>query len=279
MSTVPSKRGSTQLGVREALQEIAARDHTNEVVTAVRHQPAREAEWEPVPGWVRPELAEAYGAKGIDQLYSHQARAAELARARPERGGGHAHRLGQDAVLQPAGAATRSCEDPDTRALYLFPTKALAQDQLPSCTDWWSALGDDIRALHLRRRHPQRRARSRSAQHGHIVVTNPDMLHTGILPHHTSWTALVREPALRRHRRAAHLPGRLRQPPGQRAPPAAAHRATSTARSPQFICCSATIANPGELAQRLHRKPRWRWSTTTARPSARSTSSSTTRPW
>ena len=88
-------------------------------------------------------------------------------------------------------------EDPDARALYLFPTKALAEDQLAE----FHALGSgsrQLRRLHLRRRHAED-ARSAIRERGHVVLTNPDMLHAGILPHHTKWAA-VREPALHRDR-------------------------------------------------------------------------------
>src|ERR1700722_12109354 len=67
--------------VQEALSNLAARYRTDEVLTCIKHIPSREAEFRPMPVWVRPELAAAYRAKGIDRLYSHQAAAAELARA------------------------------------------------------------------------------------------------------------------------------------------------------------------------------------------------------
>ena len=123
----------------------------------------------------------------------------------------------------------------------------------PSCTSCWTIGG-------LRRgRHgvltydgdtpPDARRAVRDARH--IVLTNPDMLHAGHPAAPPALGEAVREPALRRDRRAAHLPRRVRQPPRQRAPPAAAHLPPSTARTRVFICSSATIANPRELAERL----------------------------
>ena len=114
---------------------------TEDVLTAVRHIPAREAQFRSMPDWVRPELAAAYRAKGIDRLYSHQAAAAELARA------------GNDfVVVTPTASGKTLCynlpilnsilENPDTRALYLFPTKALAQDQLAELHDLAKRLDD-----------------------------------------------------------------------------------------------------------------------------------------
>ena len=67
--------------VQEALGALAGRYRADEVLTSVKHIPAREAQFRPMPGWLRPELAVAYRAKGIEQLYSHQAAATELARA------------------------------------------------------------------------------------------------------------------------------------------------------------------------------------------------------
>ena len=70
--------------VQDALSALAARHRADEVLTAVKHIPAREAQFRPMPEWIRPELRAAYRAKGIDKLYSHQAAAAELARRRKE---------------------------------------------------------------------------------------------------------------------------------------------------------------------------------------------------
>src|SRR5439155_22715295 len=117
----------------ETLQNIfgslVARYREEEVLTAVRQIPAREAKFRPMPAWVAGALAEAYQAKGIRELYSHQASTAELVRD------------GKNAVVvTPTASGKTLCynlpilnavlENPDSRALYLFPTKALAQDQL-----------------------------------------------------------------------------------------------------------------------------------------------------
>src|SRR5712691_1225478 len=115
--------------VHEVIDAFAARDHNGEVLTAVRHFPAREAQWAEFPTWVHPNLVSAYTAKGIRRPYTHQAAAAAAAHA------------GKNVVVvTPTASGKTLCynlpilnailENSDTRALYLFPTKALAQDQL-----------------------------------------------------------------------------------------------------------------------------------------------------
>ena len=115
----------------------------------------------------------------------------------------------------------RILKDPDARALYLFPTKALSQDQLAELHATIEALGADIGTFTYDGDTPQD-ARKAIRARAHVVVTNPDMLHKGILPHHTKWVKLVREPALRRDRRAAQPPRGLRLARGEHPPAAAA---------------------------------------------------------
>jgi DEAD/DEAH box helicase domain-containing protein len=115
------------------------------------------------------------------------------------------------------------------------------------------AMGSEIRAFTYDGDTPQD-ARRAIRERANVVLTNPDMLHSGILPHHTKWAKCVREPALHRDRRAALLSRRVRQPSGE--PAAAAWRICEFYGSkPQFICCSATIANPKELAEALTESP------------------------
>ncbi|HET8923353.1 MAG TPA: DEAD/DEAH box helicase [Candidatus Acidoferrum sp.] len=234
--------------VRDVLDAFASRDHTGETLTAIRHFPAREAQWSGFPAWAHPDIVTAYSAKGIRRLYTHQAAAAEAVHA------------GTNVVIvTPTASGKTLCynlpvlngvlENSDTRALYLFPTKALAQDQLAELYDVNQRLEDRFGVFTYDGDTPAD-ARKSIREKGHVVLTNPDMLHTGILPHHTRWTRLFENlryividelhtyrgvfgshlcNVLRRLRRIARLYG----------------------RDPQFICCSATIANPGELASRL----------------------------
>jgi DEAD/DEAH box helicase domain-containing protein len=247
--SLPLERGSTALTrVTQVLDSFAARDHAGEVLTAVRHYPAREAQWAEFPEWVRPELRAAYTAKGIQNLYTHQAAAAEAVHA------------GKNVVIvTPTASGKTLCynlpilnailTDTDTRALYLFPTKALAQDQLAELYDLNQRLEHCFGVFTYDGDTPTD-ARKSIREKSHIVLTNPDMLHTGILPHHTRWTRLFENlryivvDELHNYRGVfgSHLCNVLRR---------LRRIAKFYGREPQFICCSATIANPGELASRL----------------------------
>ena len=234
--------------VQEIIELLTARDHSGEVITAVRHTPAREARWSDMPTWVRGELRAAYESKGIAQLYTHQRAAAEIARA------------GRNVVVvTPTASGKTVCynlpvinavlENADTRALYLFPTKALAQDQLAELHDLGQRLDNKFGVFTYDGDTPSD-ARAAIREKGHIVLTNPDMLHTGILPHHTKWQRLFENlrfivlDELHTYRGVfgSHLCNVLRR---------LRRIASFYGSSPQFICSSATIANPGDLASRL----------------------------
>src|SRR3989441_668167 len=242
----PSPAGLTQ--VHDIVEQLTTRESAGEALTALRHLPAREAQWAPMPAWVRPELIAAYRAKGVEQLYTHQAAAGEAIRA------------GRNVVVvTPTASGKTICynlpvlnavlEDPDTRALYMFPTKALAQDQLAELNDLAERVGDRFGVFTYDGDTPSD-ARKAIREQGHIVLTNPDMLHTGILPHHTRWTRLFENlryivlDELHSYRGVfgSHLANVLRR---------LRRIARFYGREPQFVCCSATIANPGDLASRL----------------------------
>src|SRR6266700_3797503 len=227
---------------------LVARYRQEEVITAVRQIPAREAKFRPMPAWVTSALAEAYQAKGIRELYSHQASTAELVRD------------GRNVVVvTPTASGKTLCYNllvmnavlvnPDTRALYLFPTKALAQDQLAELHDLSKRLDHRFGVFTYDGDTPSD-ARKAIRQRGHIVLTNPDMLHTGILPHHTKWMRLFENlryiviDELHSYRGVfgSHITNVLRR---------LRRVAQFYGSNPQFICSSATIANPGELASRL----------------------------
>jgi DEAD/DEAH box helicase domain-containing protein len=234
--------------VGAVLKALAEHGSHGDTITAIRHFPAREAQWAHFPAWIHPDLVAGYAAKGIHRLYSHQAAAAEAVHA------------GKNVVIvTPTASGKTLCynlpvlhailENADSRALYLFPTKALAQDQLAELYDLNQRLQDRFGVFTYDGDTPSD-ARKAIREKSHIVLTNPDMLHTGILPHHTRWTRLfenlryivIDELHTYRGVFGSHLCNVLR-------------RLRRIARfygvDPQFICCSATIGNPGELASRL----------------------------
>jgi len=250
-SSIEPAAGSSLTRVREVLDALSTRDLDGDVLTAVRYFPAREAQWAEFPEWVQADLAAAYAAKGIRQLYTHQAIAAEAVHA------------GKNVVVvTPTASGKTLCynlpilnsilEDSDTRALYLFPTKALAQDQLAELYDLNQRLDNRFGVFTYDGDTPAD-ARRAIREKGHVVLTNPDMLHTGILPHHTRWTRLfenlrcivIDELHTYRGVFGSHLCNVLRR---------LRRIANFYGRDPQFICCSATIANPGELAAKLLEK-------------------------
>jgi DEAD/DEAH box helicase domain-containing protein len=239
---------SSKARVSQVLEAFASHDHSGEVLTAFRHYPAREAQWADFPAWLHSDLRAAYTAKGIRQLYTHQAAAAEAVRA------------GRNVVIvTPTASGKTLCynlpvldailADSDTRALYLFPTKALAQDQLAELYHLNKGLENRFGVSTYDGDTPSD-ARKSIRQKSHIVLTNPDMLHTGILPHHTRWTRLFENlryivlDELHTYRGVfgSHLCNVLRR---------LQRIARFYGRQPQFICCSATIANPGKLASQL----------------------------
>src|SRR5487761_568964 len=176
------------LSVRSALDEIEKQfrsDPARGGVTAIKYQPARTANCDPFPETLAQPLASILRERGIESLYSHQAQAFRLASE------------GKNlVVITPTASGKTLCynlpilnclaTDPSARALYLFPTKALAQDQLVELNRWTEKLGDEIRTFTYDGDTPQD-ARKAIRSRGNLVITNPDMLHTGILPHHTKW--------------------------------------------------------------------------------------------
>src|SRR5712675_700595 len=242
-------RSSTAITrVHQVLDVLAARDVHGEILTAVRRFPAKEGQYGEFPPWMHADLVAAYAAEGVRRPYTHQAEAAEAVHA------------GKNVVIvTPTASGKTLCynlpvlnailDDTDTRALYLFPTKALAQDQLAELHDLNQRLEDRFGVFTYDGDTPAD-ARKAIREKSHIVLTNPDMLHTGILPHHTRWTRLfenlryivIDELHTYRGVFGSHLCNVLRR---------LRRIARFYGRDPQFICCSATIANPGELASRL----------------------------
>ncbi|MAG72312.1 MAG: DEAD/DEAH box helicase [Vicinamibacterales bacterium] len=221
-------------------------------VTAVHHLPARAARTVPFPDELDDRLRRALVARGVGELYTHQA--AAFAHVRSDR---------HVVVVTPTASGKTLCynapvlsrilEDPSSRALYLFPTKALAQDQLAELHGLSQTIeqqSDESIAVFTYDGDTPQDARRAIRGRAHVVLSNPDMLHSGILPHHPRWAKLFENlryvviDELHAYRgvfgsHLANILRRLRR---------VCHHYGS---DPVFICSSATIANPRELAERL----------------------------
>src|SRR3954451_1110268 len=205
---------------------------------------AQAAEVAGLPSDLHPALIEALRTSGVEQLYSHQAAALEAAR--------HGHTVVTTGTASGKSLAFNMpvldtlAHDPRARALYLYPTKALAQDQARKLSE--------LRARFLRHaiydgdtpRDERRAIRGRS----NLILTNPDMLHIGVLPHHRNWGdvlanlawVVVDEAHVYRGVFGSHVANVLRR---------LRRLANAYGTEPRFMLTSATIANPLELAEEL----------------------------
>lgn len=236
------------MNVREYIEKLKSNPDFMRNVTNWRVVPAREAAYGHFPATLDPRIIDVLKARGIERPYVHQARAIETAIA------------GRDfVVVTPTASGKTLCynapvldailKDDAARALYLFPTKALSSDQVAELYSMIEQMGANIKAYTYDGDTPGA-ARTAIRQAGHVVVTNPDMLHQGILPHHAKWVKLFENlryivideihaytgifgsnlaNVLRRLLRICAFYG--------------AH--------PTFICCSATIQNPKVLAETM----------------------------
>src|SRR5687767_15001567 len=256
--TDPAHDNALQAALDRLTGDLAAArpDTPDGWVTAVRRIPARSAEYAPFPEAVDARLREALTARGIEQLYTHQAAAIEHALA------------GRNVVITtPTASGKTLCynapvlssvlRDPAARALYLFPTKALAQDQLAEL----HALSDELSrkdeleiGVFTYDGDTPQDARRAIRGRAHIVLSNPDMVHSGILPHHPRWAKLfenlrfvvIDELHAYRGVFGSHLTNVLRR---------LRRICRHYGSDPTFICSSATIANPRELAESLVERP------------------------
>lgn len=213
--------------------------------------PARKAITQPLPAEMHPCIQKGLQNLGIRSLYLHQAQAWECVL------------LGQNiAVVTSAASGKTYCyslpvfqrllQDQAARALYIFPTKALAQDQLNNTLNLLQAGGLDRKDLQAAIYDGDTPASARPAtrENTRLLITNPDMLHIGILPHHTRWArffenlqaVVIDEMHTYRGIFGSHVANVIRR---------LKRIANFYGAQPQFILTSATIANPQELAQRL----------------------------
>ncbi len=220
----------------------------------VHHEqiPARDAEFGEWPAWLSPGIRTGLAARGIDRPYVHQAQAIEAVHD------GH-----DIVVVTPTASGKSLCyavpilqaiaDDPAARALCLFPTKALGQDQVAELAVLARESGLEASTAAYDGDTPAP-IRSTIRKAGQIVVTNPDMLHSAILPHHTKWFQLFEQlrvivvDELHTYRGVfgSHVANVLR-----RLLRLCAHYGSS----PVIVCCSATIGNPAELAMTLTGRP------------------------
>ncbi len=233
----------------ELLKEIGYRTDS---ICAMKHLPAQEGKYRDYPDGVHPALLEALGQKGFHRLYSHQRSSWDALQERKN-----------VVVVTPTASGKTLCynlpvldailKEPSSRALYLFPTKALSQDQQAELDDINRRLPEEIRVFTYDGDTPQD-ARKAIRARGHIVLTNPDMLHAGILPHHTKWIKLFENlkyvviDELHSYRGifGSHLANVLRR---------LRRIARFYGSDPQFILSTATIANPAEMAEKMIEAP------------------------
>ncbi len=233
----------------EILRDISLKDDS---LRAIKHLPAQDGKYEDYPADIHPALVKAFKDKGFERLYSHQHTCWEAASR------------GENAVVvTPTASGKTLCynlpvldtilKNPSARALYLFPTKALANDQRAELDDTTRLLPEEIRIFTYDGDTPQD-ARKAIRARGHIVLTNPDMLHAGILPHHTKWIKLFENlkyivlDELHNYRGifGSHLANVLRR---------LKRVAAFYGANPQFILCTATISNPREMAEKMIEAP------------------------
>ncbi len=231
-----------------ALQKLRQNKRFMRHVTAWRVLPPRAAQYGPWPQELHPWVREFAATRGIHRLYTHQSRALTLALQ------------GKDVLVTTSTASGKSLiyhlatlhvllTDPQSRVLYLFPTKALAQDQYQHLLPWFQALGHE-EWMGVYDGDTPRQERQRIRKHARVIITNPDMLHQSFLPYHTRWAALwsgvrhiiVDEVHTYRGIFGGHVANVFRR---------LRRIARFYGARPVWILTSATVGNPEELAQRL----------------------------
>src|SRR3954466_15792929 len=225
----------------DELLEAGRTDERLVTQSAVNARPGRETA---IPDELHPEVADALRARGIERLWSHQAEAIHAAWAGPT-------------IVTTGTASGKSlcfqlptldvlCRDARARALYLYPTKALAQDQARAL----NALGVDRARPAIYDGDTPKEQRSAIRRNANVVLTNPDMLHLGILPNHPAWAnflanlavVVVDEAHVYRGVFGSHVGNVLRR---------LRRIAAAHGTAPRVLLASATIGNPAELAERL----------------------------
>jgi len=234
--------------LEEWIESIKKQPDIMEQVTYWHTIPPRDARYAEMPADVHPAIVRALKDKNITRLYTHQAQSYEQVRR-----GNHL------VTVTPTASGKTLCynlpvlqrimEDDSARALYLFPTKALAQDQVAELHELVNLMEADVKT-HTYDGDTPPTVRQAVRNAGHVVVTNPDMLHSAILPHHTKWVKLfenikyivIDEVHSYRGVFGSHVANVIRR---------LKRICRFYGSNPQFICASATIDNPQEHAERL----------------------------
>lgn len=234
--------------VSEMIERIQQSPDLMGQVTYWHTIPPRDPKLADFPSELNEGIRTALRERGINQLYTHQAESFRAASA------GH-----NVVAVTPTASGKTLCynlpvlqtilRNDDARALYLFPTKALAQDQVAELLEVVNLMGADIKT-HTYDGDTPPTVRQAIRNAGHIVVTNPDMLHSAILPHHTKWVKLfenikyvvIDEVHTYRGVFGSHVANVIRR---------LKRICKFYGSNPQFICASATIENPQEHAERL----------------------------
>lgn len=232
----------------EILEELKIQDDLKDNIVYWHTIPEKQAQTVPLPKDLHPALIEALYSKEIKQLYTHQKSAYE-----------NVSEGNSIVAVTPTASGKTLCynlpvlqtilSNPNARALYMFPTKALAQDQKSEINEIIQAAGVEINSYTYDGDTPAN-IRGRVRKAGHVVITNPDMLHSAILPHHTKWVSLfenlkfvvIDELHTYRGVFGSHVANVIRR---------LKRICRYYGSHPVFICTSATIANPLELAETL----------------------------
>lgn len=236
----------------QLMEKLKSSDEFMRNVTYCKTFPEKKGFYKSFPDYLDKRLVGLLKDKGINKLYLHQCEALDEITMN-----------NNIVVVTPTASGKSLCynlpvlnsvlKNKKSRALYIFPTKALSQDQVKELMSMIDRLDADIKTYTYDGDTPTG-ARSAIRKSGHIVVTNPDMLHTGILPHHTKWIKLftnlkyviIDEIHTYRGVFGSHTANVLRR---------LSRICKFYGSNPIFICCSATIANPADLAEKLTGKP------------------------
>jgi DEAD/DEAH box helicase domain-containing protein len=239
------------MNLEQVIDQLKTQERFAKNITCWKVIPEKHGEYEDFPEYLNPKLVSALKKKGIYRLYSHQRKALDEVTAK-----------NNITVVTPTASGKSLCynlpvlndllADKNSRAIYLFPTKALSQDQVSELMNLVNVIGENIKTFTYDGDTPVN-ARVAIRKDGHIVVTNPDMLHTGILPHHTKWMKLfsnlkyvvIDEIHMYRGIFGSHTANVLRR---------LKRICRFYGSDPIFICCSATIANPRELSEKITEK-------------------------